>query len=146
MSSTDESNMWAAFIILSFKSKGQKYIDSHLSRKNHIATPIGKISNAQTPNQTHQKHKVKSKTTYKSTPVPKSVLKSRPESKPIMREFKHNDKVKVLYYVNGMGNRWFPGIIRTITKGNYYIAFDDGGYEPITKNDSITRIKMIKSI
>ena len=137
MSNIDENNVWAAFIILSFKSKEQKYVDSHLSKKNHIAKPIGKISNSQT----QQKHKVKSKTTYKSTPLSKSRPKSRTKSKPIMREFKHNDKVKVLYCVNGMRNRWYSGVIESITKRNYYITFDDGGYEPITKKDSITRIK-----
>jgi len=142
MNDIDENNVWAAFIILSFKSKGQKYVDSHLSKKNHITKPIGKISNAQT----HQNHREKSKTTYKSTPLSKSRPKSSPKSKPIMREFKHNDKVKVLYCVNGMRNMWFPGVIESITKRNYYIKYDDGGYEPISKKDSISRIKSIKSI
>jgi hypothetical protein len=108
-------DIWAAIIILSFKSKTQH---------------------------PQQKNKAKSKTTYKS----KRVSKSRPKSKPIMIEFKHNDKVKVLYCVNEKRNRWFAGVIESITKRKYYIKFDDGSYEPISKTDSITRIKRIKSI
>ena len=108
-------DIWAAIIILSFKSKTQH---------------------------SKQKNKVKSKTIYKSKPVSKSI----PKSKHIMGEFKHNDKVKVLYCVNEKRNMWFSGVIESITKRNYYIKFDDGGYEPISKKDSISRIKRDISI